>query len=546
MEDSDSEQINTDENRQDTNTNVGWCQCIYKRIRPGVPHLVVLGVVVLAIVVSIMAVNWANLIYPECESEKMVLAVLLTFQSIGVICVLFLIYFRKKASDMNLTTKDTFLKIKLISVYIFGVGYLFHCGYYMWKHNVTQECSDEENNDTIKGLGIAYNAISIIYTLFLFAYFAAFYVRKRENNVKENAASLGIIIANSCIWLDTLFSESDFLFKKHLDSNSSTSIFNKTDSSNRAIEAIEKTDPFLSPAMIEFSLMAIDLLFTKTDDSLEGSIPNDSRDVENGVTLDHTDDRNISTHNEGNEWKDFFKAVLQILLGIVSFALFAFTFTVVLTTESQHQVVTNINDFNVYVVMQLILKIIILVLVTISLLSLWPFLTFHFNVSAFVLIVTCFGNIVYHMLYCFALHFESNQKDEEHGIKKGFITVSWADNIISIIIAGFQTLFILGFHSPKNYRNMISKDWENCVYYVCSLLGVLNLGLWISDSIGEERLPIFSFSIYKAYEVEVWSVINKIILPLTIFFRFHSGLDLLEFYWRHRRSENKTNTLITN
>lgn len=519
---------------------------VYSIFFSGVPHLVVLGVVVLAIVVSIMAVNWANLIYPECESEKMVLAVLLTFQSIGVICVLFLIYFRKKASDMNLTTKDTFLKIKLISVYIFGVGYLFHCGYYMWKHNVTQECSDEETNDTIKGLGIAYNAISIIYTLFLFAYFAAFYVRKRENNVKENAASLGIIIANSCIWLDTLFSESDFLFKKHLDSNSSTSIFNKTDSSNRAIEAIEKTDPFLSPAMIEFSLMAIDLLFTKTDDSLEGSIPNDSSDVENGVTLDHTDDRNISTHNEGNEWKDFFKAVLQILLGIVSFVLFAFTFTVVLTTESQHQVVTNINDFNVYVVMQLILKIIILVLVTISLLSLWPFLTFHFNVSAFVLIVTCFGNIVYHMLYCFALHFESNQKDEEYGIKKGFITVSWADNIISIIIAGFQTLFILGFHSPKNYKNMISKDWENCVYYVCSLLGVLNLGLWISDSIGEERLPIFSFSIYKAYEAEVWSVINKIILPLTIFFRFHSGLDLLEFYWRHRRSENKTNTLITN
>lgn len=541
MEDSDRDQIITDENRQDTYTNIDWCQCIYKRIRPGVPHLVVLGVVVLAIVVSIMAVNWANLIYSECDSEIMVLAVLLTFQLIGVFCVIVLIYLRKTASDMNLKTKDTFLKIKLISMYIFGVGYLFHCGFYMWKHEVTQECSKKGKNNTIKGLGKAYNAISIIYTLFLFAYFAAFYVRKRENHVKENAASLGIIIANSCIWLDTLFSESDFLFKKHLDSNSSTSIFNKTDSSNRAIEAIEKTDPFLSPAMIEFSLMAIDLLFTKTDDSLEGSIPNDSRDVENDVRLDHTEDRNISTHNEGNEWKDFFKAVFQILLGIVSFALFAFTFTVVLTTESQHQVVTNTNDFNVYVVMQLILKFIILVLVTISLLSLWPFLTFHFNVSAFVLIVTCFGNIVYHMLYCFALHFEGNQKDEE-----GFRTASWADNIISIIIAGFQTLFILGFHSPKNYINMISKDWENFVYYVCSLLGVLNLGLWISDSIGEERLPIFSFSIYKAYEAEGWSVINKIILPLTIFFRFHSGLDLLEFYWRHRRSENKTNTLITN
>lgn len=128
-------------------------------------------------------------------------------------------------------------------MYIFGVGYLFHCGFHMWKHEVTQEFSDEEKNDTIKGLGKAYNAISIIYTLFLFAYFSAFYVRKRENHVKENAASLGIIIGNSCIWLDTLFSESDFLFTKHLESNSSTSIFNKTESSNRAIEAIHFYPP---------------------------------------------------------------------------------------------------------------------------------------------------------------------------------------------------------------------------------------------------------------------------------------------------------------
>lgn len=65
---------------------------------------------------------------------------------------------------------------------------------------------------------------------------------------------------------------------------------------------------------------------------------------------------------------------------------------------------------------------------------------------------------------------------------------------------------------------MILKDWENFVYYVCFLLGVFNLGLWISDSIGEEWFFIFSFLIYKVYEVEGWFVINKIILFFIIFF----------------------------
>lgn len=56
------------------------------------------------------------------------------------------------------------------------------------------------------------------------------------------------------------------------------------------------------------------------------------------------------------------------------------------------------------------------------------------------------------------------------------------------------------------------------MFNFCCLLGVLNFGLWISDSIGEERLFVFSIVIYKVYDVDVWFVINKIILFFMIFF----------------------------
>lgn len=56
------------------------------------------------------------------------------------------------------------------------------------------------------------------------------------------------------------------------------------------------------------------------------------------------------------------------------------------------------------------------------------------------------------------------------------------------------------------------------MYYVCFILGVFNLGLWISDSIGEGWFFVLSIYIYRVFYEVVWLVINKIILFFIIFF----------------------------
>lgn len=116
-------------------------------------------------------------------------------------------------------------------------------------------------------LGILYNFITMMYTLLLFIYFANFYDRAVENTFAENFMSLGILVSNACIWLDTIFSESNFLFKSE-DDDDHLQILNVTQPTFEALEIIEKADPFLIPAMIEFSLMAVDLLFTKRNSSV--------------------------------------------------------------------------------------------------------------------------------------------------------------------------------------------------------------------------------------------------------------------------------------
>lgn len=535
----------------------------------GSTQLVALGVVLLAVIVTIMAVNWAKLITDVCKSEKMVLLVLIVFISIGVVCVFGLLIFRichKRSVEIH-TTQITFFRIKLISMYIFGLGFLFHCGLYIWKHATQNTCDTSY-------LGIAYNSLSIIYTFNLFIYFALFYIRKDESSSLEGILSLGILLANLCIWLDTLFSESDFLFKNHNDSSHEHT---------RAIEAIEKTDPFLSPAIIEFSLMAINMLFTTTDDCTDIStnmtnrvIQNESNNNRSTSTDQHPSPCSCSKQNCYACLGLFVKTAGQVLIFLFSFALFAITFTVLVTTDSSKNLIDYSDDFTVYVIIQFAMKFIMVVFIFMCICIAWTSFSFHFNVSAFVLLITCFGNVVYHVLYCFALHhenkindtlsgnninqtsFNSSKSKNEDGTNIA-IYFSWSDNIISISLAGLQTMFLLGSHSLKTLENKIcfsaleknsccnpSKEYcttklkQFLMYYACYILGVLNLGLWISDSIGEERLPVFSISIYRAFNVVVWSVINKIILPLTIFFRFHSGLHFLEISWKYKYIENRT------
>lgn len=484
-------------------------------------QFVVFGVIVHAFVVSIMVVNWAELIFKKCESETMVLVILLFFSFIGLLSTAFLLWFRrKKYENLSETKRITFLKIKLISLYVFGIGYLFHCALYAWKHSIkSNDCGNDK-------LGIIYNVSSIVYTFGLFVYFAIFYERNYDNGCWENLCSLGILFANSCIWLDSLFSHSGVLFKNH---NHTSTNSNETNSTI-AMQAIEKTDPFLSPAMIEFSLMAIDMLFTKTDDYDEDSLQIDPKNPENTTCC------NCETCRYACR---LFRLIGQISLSLVAFALFAFTFSVFLTTNSSEELLDHSEYFEVYVSMQLSMKVVMFLLIVPCLIFKWPRMTFHFNVWSFVLIITCFGNVVYHVLYCFALW--SNGKEN-------VIIVSWTDNIVSIFLAGFQTLFILGTHLHSDQVTACCtcspcinncKNKESFVYYACSILGVLNFGLWVSDSIGEERLPVFSIEIYKAYDEVMWSVINKIILPLTIFFRFHTGLDFFEFYWKHKNKKIK-------
>lgn len=447
--------------------------------------MVTLGIILLAILLSIMVVNWAQLIRKSYLSEYMVLIVLIIVNGSGFLCVWILGFCRLSSvssendntEQQNNDIKITFMEIKLFSMYFFGSCYLYHCGLYAWMHS----CFILSENHT---LGFIFNLLTMFYVSFLFGYFSLNYNNMYENTLLEKLLLLGVVISNVCIWMDTVFSESSDLF----DKNRST-VENTTESVSTSVEVIEITDPFLLPAMIEFSLMAIDLLFSK-----EKEAP-------------------INGNNETRRYTTLCQSVSQLVIYICCFVLFTFTFYVLATdTEKENVKLT----FDKYVAFQIFLKIVALFLISCCTYKVCKLLTFHLNASAIILMISCFGNVVYHTLYFIAS-------------VSTYEILPCVDNVTSILIAGFHAYFILGTHclklqpSEKNIR----------IHCACSLLSMINFGLWISDSIGEERRPVFSIVLSDVYGEFVWKIINKLILPLTIFFRFHSGVHFLELYWEN-------------
>lgn len=442
----------------------------------------------------------------HCASELAVILSLMVPNVIGSTCLIYLICLAYNyPSLLHRTELFTFAKVKLISMYIFGIGFLFHTGLYIWKHTIQEDCPGNSLLD------LFFDVLSMVYTCIVFVYFAWFYQRTHVSTVTECNAFVGIIAANLCIWLDAIVFELDFLEEDHPDVGNTSSII-----SNKAIIAIEKTDTFLSPAMVEFSLLSIEMFFLQNDDNVHCSING------NPETRNENADIDLKYHFVGK--------LFQLIFLVAIALLFAFTLVVVLTTDPFGDLLDHPEFFSVYVWIQLVMKFVMFLMIFICLIVEFKYLVFKFNASEYVLLAACVGNILYHVLFIIALCMDSKKNSSSS------IIASILDNSFGIFLALFQTPFIIGIHSHNPYENLqISHSCKKWVYYCCSLVGILNMGLWISDSIGEERLPVFSISMYRVYKPFMWSLINTIILPLTIFYRFQTGFDLLEFYWENTR-----------
>lgn len=456
--------------------------------------IIVIGVLVIAIATLVIILNRIGKLIGRKTGQTVNLIILTVANCCGLLSLCIFAISRCKNSswssiDQGKSTGISFFHIKLFSLYLFALGYFFHCGLYAWQHS-----SSIPKND----LGVWYNIITIVYVFWLLVYFSLYQNTKFEKSIAINVFKLVICISIVCCWLDAFLSETSDIF--YIEDDNDTL---ETKNLTRAEKATKETDPLFTPAMIEFSLMAINVLFFKEDDS----------------SNEH--------HTKTTKTCTSFRLVFQFIIFMGVFALIAFTCTVLMSPSKD-----TLDDYLVYILFQLIIKGIFLIFICVCIFFIPWSCSFYINVSCFVMYVSCAGNAVYHVFYLYAYVSDSTPKDT---ITLG---VSIAENTVSLANAGLQTIFIFMIDNPNRttfskcayFRSSVK---DNFVFYACSFLGMINLGLWISNSIGEMRHLEFCLPLCQAYGQFYCMILQKVILPLTIFFRFHTGLEFFKLYWEH-------------
>lgn len=389
---------------------------------------------------------------------------------------------------------------------------MFHSALFIWKRTLDEDCPENSAID------IFFEISSVIYTFIILLYFTLFYDNNHEYEAMDYILLLFIILSNVCIWLNAIVFESDFLYEKHSYAYNSSTIINVTKSSNNAAEAIEKIDIFCSPAMVEFSLIVIEVLITKYEDTIV--VP------PNGIHLPKRINSHLATKCQ------FVGRSVRFLFAMVAVSISAIVFTVVLTTNSFEVFLDFPKYITFYFWSHLTIKFVMLVLIGFCLGFAWHFMkitnTTLKHSSSIILLITCVANIFYHINYCIAL-------TDKTLIQRVPSSIVWFANIFSVLLAPSQTYFLIGINS-QYYYNIDSLRYKqspktNFIYNACFILGVLNLGLWASDSIGEQRRSIFNILFYWTREKTGWSIVYTIIFPMTVYFRFLTGMEFLKFFW---------------
>lgn len=476
-----------------------------------------LSLLFIAIPLVIFGSGWANIAF---QDNVEVIITMVVYFSIGSIAIIaFFVNLILNAVDFKLTMKGHSQIMKFIKelykkqipktnagmVIRFLLFILFACGY---THN-TFTYAEHLHSDRVKPLLLTlYLAVSIffIWAQVIVLTFLQYYDKKISNGGK--VLRMIIIITNACSWMNAYFFESSEIFDKRHDFKENNTI-SSNQTEGTCFEHTGIVEVIFAPVTIEYTMMAIGFLFP--------------------VALEDVRYR--------RSWK--MTLLISMFLIIYEAGVFVFSLQVVLKCS----LIDDSNgvplEFTFYVVLVAILfaamiGLLIACIVLKRMSRLKRSNDHSIHIESFTLLVTAFGNNLYHLLNSIAVV-------ELGSISLTHKTITFGQNILGLTLAFLQTWFLLAINRydvTNEPVHNISRDSgctchaKNSLKHSCFALAVMNFGLWMYGSIAEIREPVFTYLQQQYYTGPSWNVILKIIFPLTVFYRFHSSMDFLRL-WLH-------------
>lgn len=478
-----------------------------------------MSLLLIAIPLIVFGSEWSNIAFQDKVEVVITMIVYFALGSLALIAFFFILIFNatavsnkicflqlgdfcKELNKIQLPKTNAGMIIRFLLFVLFASGYTFNTFTY----------AEHLHTDYVQPyLLTGYLAVSIffIWAQVIVLIFLQYYNKKLSNGGKVLRTI--IIITNVCSWLNAYFFESSEIFENRHETNTTTELHH---SDEKCFENIEILEIIFAPVTIEYTMMAIGFLFPAALEDVKYS----------------------------RSWK--MTLLISTCLIIYEASVFGFSLHVVLKCSKIDSSNGIPMEFTFYVVL-----VAILFAAMIGLLIAAIFLKRRsklkrsndnsLHIESFILLVTAFGNNLYHLLNLIAIV-------ELESISLTHKIIACGQNILGLILAFLQTWFLMAIHRYEVTNEMIHGNdtdsgctchTKNSLKHSCIALAVMNFGLWTYGSIAEIREPVFTYLQQQYYTGPSWNVILKIIFPLTIFYRFHSSMDFLRL-WLHFAKED--------
>ena len=150
----------------------------------------------------------------------------------------------------------------------------------------------------------------------------------------------------------------------------------------------------------------------------------------------------------------------------------------------------------------------------------------------YILVVSTSGAVTFAALCLFAAVFSDTSSHTDH-FKTGAIATIYIGQSLEIIVIFLQTILII--HSEHVVLICTSRSLEKRFV----ILGLLNFMFWVTDSfiiVSIDEDLVTGWIQTDFFTPQGWALIMETIFPFTIFYRFHSALEMYERF-RHFRNE---------
>ena len=344
-----------------------------------------------------------------------------------------------------------------------------------------------------------------------------------EQNVKTHYGVMLTLAANLALWWYFILDESRELFHIENSNNTRSTVAKVETNTSNIGNMINTLEPYRTPMVIEYNLLSATCLLSlqKMDrcSNINLEVPSTFQYDSDNVENDAEDSLLLNSRIVHLTWQN------RLTLNFIAFTL-AIPM-ICLEIYIGHKDVS----VAVHVIFQIlqILNISILAILSMILLSKLSFRTTgnglsHGRDTMPILICSSFGIQMYDIFGAFGGIVA--KRESLSVLTKLTIT----KHVLSFLGVIYQTVLIIKCKRHSHQYCNIGKREKIRAKSMIFIITLINFGFWFGDCFFMKYQRNLMYSETVLYGKQYWRVIVDILYPVTIFYRFHSGIECYEIY----------------